>query len=259
MLHRYDAAGLLLISQPSHAWISGQLASSWGNPENGFDSAGAELRIAAEQHDIAWLDWEARPTLNRETGLPHTFSQLPTLEHLEVWSNATSRALSYGRLPALLISMHGTYLYERFHDYESDTSEEASAARAFLQRELEVQGGLMEQLADRSDISHDSFTFQRRLVSLWDAMSLALGMGVEEDREFRDVPAQDDDTVLAVRRNSPADDEFKVEPWPFASDRVDLYCEGRRLDGVFDDEKAMRVAIANAPSEQLRLSLVRGN
>jgi len=113
MLHRNDSVGLLLISQPSHAWISGQLASSWGNPEVGLDRAGPELLIAAEQHDIAWLDWEARPTLNLETGLPHTFSQLPTLQHIDVWSNATSRALSYGRLPALLISMHGTYLYER--------------------------------------------------------------------------------------------------------------------------------------------------
>lgn len=257
MLHRNDAAGLLLISQPSHAWLSGQLASSWGNREFGFDRAGPELRIAAEQHDIAWLDWEAHPTLNRDTGLPYTFSQLPTSEHLEVWSKATSRALSYGRLPALLISMHGTYLYEQFHDFESDTSEEARAARSFLKRELEVQERFQAALAHRSDISHQSIIYQRRLISLWDAMSLALCMGIQEDREFRDVPASNTDRTIVVGPVAAANDTFTVTPWPFVGDRVELYCEGRRLEGKFEDEAAMRTAIADAASEAFRVALVR--
>ena len=35
MLHREDPAGLVVIAQPAHAWVSGQLARAWGNARFG--------------------------------------------------------------------------------------------------------------------------------------------------------------------------------------------------------------------------------
>src|SRR5690606_20855747 len=113
-------------SQPAHAWISGQLADAWGNADVGLEPPPIAVRLAADQHDIAWLEWEAAPTLNPETGLPYAFNQLPTLDHLSIWSTSTRRALAYGYLPAALISMHGTHLYERYHDFDADSDDERS-------------------------------------------------------------------------------------------------------------------------------------
>ena len=52
MLFRQDDQGVIAISQPAHAWISGQLLRAW---DREFSEP---LLLAAEQHDIAWLDWE---------------------------------------------------------------------------------------------------------------------------------------------------------------------------------------------------------
>lgn len=35
MLYRQDPAGLIVIGQPAHAWVAGQLARAWGNEHVG--------------------------------------------------------------------------------------------------------------------------------------------------------------------------------------------------------------------------------
>jgi Protein of unknown function (DUF3891) len=58
MLFCNHGSGVLAISQPAHAWISGQLLRAWAEP------LGEPLLLAGEQHDIGWLDWEAAPTFD---------------------------------------------------------------------------------------------------------------------------------------------------------------------------------------------------
>ena len=69
MMHRPDKQGLIVITQPAHAWVSGQLARSWGNETFGHFEPPEEVCLAAEQHDIGFLEWEQSPALNRKTGL----------------------------------------------------------------------------------------------------------------------------------------------------------------------------------------------
>ena len=46
MLFRTEPSGVLAISQPTHAWVSGQILRAWD------DTLGKPLLLAAEQHDI---------------------------------------------------------------------------------------------------------------------------------------------------------------------------------------------------------------
>ena len=115
MLHRADAAGLVVITQPAHAWVAGQLARAWGTARFPPPEPWEEVCVAAERHDDGWLAWEAAPTLNPATGRPFSFLELPRTEHLAIWSTAGPTVLALGRYPALLVSLHGTGLYER-HD-----------------------------------------------------------------------------------------------------------------------------------------------
>lgn len=256
MLHRHVGESLVLISQPAHAWISGQLAEAWGNDALGLAPVPVQVRLAAEQHDIAWLDWEAAPTLNPATGLPFAFNQLSTTEHLGIWASATARALSYGYLPAALISMHGTYLYDRFHDYDSDTDDEVRAARAFLQREGEFQRDALERIKELYGFEPDEVQRFRRLVSAWDAMSLALCMGAPDGRKIGGLPAADGDLEITLQPRDAALTKYTVSPWPFREREVRLSCEGRRLSGRFEDVEAMRTAVRGAPVERLEFRLI---
>ena len=58
MLFRDQPSGALAISQLTHAWISGQILRAWDG------TLSETLQLAAEQHDIGWIDWEAEPTFN---------------------------------------------------------------------------------------------------------------------------------------------------------------------------------------------------
>src|SRR5689334_14351618 len=106
VLYRQDPDGPVVIPQPAHAWVAGQLARAWGNARFPRPEPREAVCLAAERHDDGWLAWETAPTRDPETGLPFSFLTLPRREHLAIWSQAGPTVLSLGRYPALLVSLH---------------------------------------------------------------------------------------------------------------------------------------------------------
>ena len=247
MLIRHQDDEVVVISQPAHAHVSAQLAQAWGNDQFGSVVPFDPVVLGALLHDIGWLDWEHAPTLNHESGLPNTFLQLSTRVHLGIWDSASRRALAFGRYPALLTSMHFTGLYERFHDYDRDTEDEARDARALVARETAFQREIIATLRDDPEMATHAtdaaIDRNRRLVAHWDGMSLAICHGVSEARTFRGVPAVASDIEIAV---TPVGEALEVDPWPFAVDQVTLTTDGRVLTDTFDDEATMQAALASA-------------
>jgi hypothetical protein len=247
MLIRTTGEHVVVITQPAHAAISGQLARTWGNERFGAVEPFDDVCLGAVLHDIGWIDWEQAPTLNAETGLPDSFLQLPTRVHLDIWEHASRRASTFGRYPGLLTSMHFTGLYERFHDYSRDSEDDARDARALVARELTFQDATIARL--RADASMARFATDehllrnRGLVAVWDGISLALCHGVNETRTFRGVPAAGEDVVMTL---APADRGVTVDPWPFGVDRLTVRADGRILRDRYDDEEAMQRALADA-------------
>ena len=86
MLLREDDDAVITIGQPSHAWLSGQLARAWGNERFGPVEPREEVCLGAEQHDIGMAAWDLTPTRNPDTGLPRSFMEMPLGVHLELWS-----------------------------------------------------------------------------------------------------------------------------------------------------------------------------
>ncbi len=141
MLHRPSLEGLICITQPNHAWVSGQLARAWGNERFGEFVPIQEVCIGAEQHDIGWLVWEGAPTLNKHSGYPHRFTEVPTKVHVAMWSDAKHLTQPYGRYVALLVSLHGTGLYERFLGWQK-SPDSRQIVQNFLEHEYAFQAEL---------------------------------------------------------------------------------------------------------------------
>lgn len=259
MLHRIDGDDVITISQPAHAWISGQLAAAWGNELVGNLQPRRDVLLAAEQHDIGWLSWEAAPTLNPETGLPHTFMTIPTAEHLALWSPAGELALAYGRYAALLISRHGTSLYRRYHNWEADSPGEAAATKTFLENTEVFETRLIHDLQSdptTAELASDQqIDRNRRLIGLWDGISLNLCHGLTEEQSYGPIPAAEGDIELTLRPLDDAGSRVEVDPWPFKSDQVTVACHARRLTDRFDSQDAMRQALATAPWQQIKIQL----
>jgi hypothetical protein len=245
VLHRKTAEGTVVIGQPAHAWVSGQLARAWAAPFEPWE----EVCLAAEQHDIAWTTWERVPELDPETGLPYTFSALPRLRRLELWSGAATLLIPQSRYAALLVSLHGTLLVERFPPGGDDDVQRALAD--YLERERDFQARVLESLrGDPRYGAHatpEAVERNRDLVFDWDGISLALLHGVEGEKRAggHDLTAVGGDSGRVT-----------VSPWPFRDDEVTLACEGRILTERFADERELRRGLAKAPWTTIVTTLV---
>ncbi|MBW4422405.1 MAG: DUF3891 family protein [Myxacorys californica WJT36-NPBG1] len=259
MLYRSVTQDRICITQPTHAWVSGQLAQAWGNDSFGAFAPREAVCLGAEQHDIGWLPWEAAPTLNPKTGYPHSFREVAPEVHTKLWAGAKQLAMPMGRYVALLVSLHGTGLYERFTSWQG-SPESARVVEAFLKQEKEFQQDLMARLRQDPDyaahVTPDAIARNQRLVAVWDMLSLAICIGVTEQQQFEAVPLATGDTTLTLtligeKRNSEGtrsnSTQLQVEPWCFRVPSVDLLFEGRILKEPALDEKMMQQQLDSAP------------
>ena len=191
--------GKVAVAQPAHAWISGQLAQAWGNERFGALEPGWEVCLAAEQHDIPWLEWEREPAIDPKTGYPHTFMSLDMPTKLAMWAKGPDLLLAQSRYAALLVSLHGSHLYR-----DLDRSAFEQEIRATL------------------DASDEEIDRNRRLIWAWDSMSLALLLDWRP-WTAQAVPSSDGPVDLDLAADG------TVRPWPFARERVEVHCEGRLL------------------------------
>ncbi|HEY0631985.1 MAG TPA: DUF3891 family protein [Thermoleophilaceae bacterium] len=227
MLLRPDGDATICIGQPAHAFLSGQLAAAWRPRPEPFE----EVVLAATQHDAGMADWDAAPELNPETGLPQSFMEMSLGTHLRLWSHAPQRVLPQSRYAALLVSLHGTALYEM-----RDLTKLDDPTR--VTRYLEEQRALQRRLAAGFDA--DQLQRNQQLLWAWDFLSLGLCLRWE-DRSVHE---------LTLRAGT-------IDPWPFAADSVHLHTDGRRLEGRYDTQESLHAALDAAPWVTLDFELTR--
>jgi hypothetical protein len=247
MVLREAGDAVVAVGQASHAWLSGQLARAWGNDAFPRPEPYEPVCLAAEQHDIGWIDWDRAPELNPDTGLPRQFFELPRVQHLALWTEAPRRLLSQSRWAALLVSLHGTGLLDRFPPRNPDPETQRAVAEYRADQSL-----LQERLAAAVGATEEQMRRNQALIAAWDDMSLSLCQA--QPRPIRGVPSADGpvDILLADRG-----DHHTLEPWPLASDELTVRCEGVRLEGRFEDEAALHAALREGPTVTLTFTLRR--
>ncbi|UBF25684.1 DUF3891 family protein [Kovacikia minuta CCNUW1] len=261
MLYRTIAGNRICITQPTHAWVSGQLAQVWGNQQFGAIAPYQAVCLGAEQHDIGWLPWEAAPTLNSNTGYPHNFTEVALPVHTQLWAGAKHLAMPMGRYVALLVSLHGTGLYERFTHWK-DSPQSTQVVEAFLNQEKEFQQQLINRLeqdpAYAPHVTPAAIVRNQHLVATLDALSLLICMGIREQRQVEHVPAASGETTLTLTPIADNPTQLAVDPWCFQPDEVTVTFEGRILAEKATDEQTMQDRLATAPWISLTATLRPG-
>jgi len=258
MLHRPEPDGFTYISQPAHSWVSGQLARAWGNDLFGQVTPAEEVFLAASLHDLGFLEWERNPTLDHATDRPYSFMELPTDLHLNLWSRGVLEMQAYNPYARLLVSFHYTGLAER-HPV-SNPPEEAQLQKKFLEEQRALQASLLQDL--RRDKYYAGFCDKgtlernRRLISIWDWMSLLIGMGTDKPVTIEQVPAANGTISLEVLPCAPSLVRLRIVPWPFRTETLLLRIPAKRLNETFTDQELMRQAFAAAPIENLSVEVV---
>jgi hypothetical protein len=268
MLFRDGPSGSLAISQPSHAWLAGQLMRAWGNAEFGTIAPYEDVCLGAEQHDLGWLEWEQAPTLNKATGRPHGFRELNVAAHTTIWRRGTDLALAFGRYPALLVSLHGSGLYANF----AGTPAATAIVQEFLAGQAAIQHRLLASLRQDRRLGAlcepGMVERNRRLVRTVDRMSIALCTGMQdhavrtEDPQagvVRQVPTAGGETDIHLRAIDGDPATIAVSPWPFAAATVQVACEAIALPlRSFGDAAELRIALRDAVRIVLTVSLTPG-
>jgi hypothetical protein len=247
VLVRLDDSGALAIGQLSHAWLSGQLARSWGNAQFGAVEPREEIVLGAQQHDVGWALFDLEPHINPETGLPRSFLDLTVDEHLAVWRGAPDRLMSQSLHAALVVSMHGRSLSQM-------RMRSVPGQSVALQVHVEEERAREAQLCATLGISESQAERVQRQMWTWDGLSLAL---CNAWRPFiaRDVPTAEG--LIAVELRDRENGTSTLDPWPFGPKRVEVRCEARRLGARYSDEAAMRRAFEHAEPVTLTFALVQ--
>ena len=227
MLLRPDGDATICIGQPAHAFVSGQLAAAWQPRPKPFE----EVVLAATQHDAGMADWDAAPELNSDTGLPESFMEMGLDTHLRLWTHAPHRVLPQSRYAAVLVSMHGTALYEMRDLSKLDDP-------ALVTRYLDEQRALQRRLGAGFD--QDQLRRNQQLLWTWDFLSLGLCLRWED--------ASTGGLTLYADT---------IEPWPFANDVVRLHTDGRRLEGRYETTEQLHAALDAAEWVRLEFELRR--
>jgi hypothetical protein len=243
MMYRHEHGRELAISQPAHAWISGQLLRRWAQP------LCETLLLAGEQHDLGWLDWERAPTFDARAGRPPSFREVGATEHAPMWTAGVERALAaWGPEVALLISRHGGRIYRRF-GLPLAGPRDAEAIQGYLG----AQAPREAEWARAAGLDAAELERRSTLIAFVDALSLAVCGSLR-------APATLELPEGEVRLAEAGPYDLRLSPWPFAGAAFEIEGLGRPLPqgGRFADEAAMRVWIASPERQTFRTRLAPG-
>lgn len=259
MLLRQEDGGVLAITQPAHAWLSGVMANAWGNALFAGPQPRQDVCLAASLHDIGWLDWEESPDFDPGTGWPRVFADVPAEQHTQLWTRGVRRVATLSRYAATLVSMHGDTIYDKTFDPAAARPEAAEAVRLFRAEGAAFQRAAMNGL--RQDPAYAAFASEwqlaanKRLIGAVDTLSLQICWGTAR-AEVADVPlAEDRVTTLVLNRDG---DRVRLDPWPFDRSALTLNIPGRRLPGPFRSKSDMDAALAGAETSTLEITLSPG-
>lgn len=262
MLLRQNKDGALAITQPAHAWLSGLMAAAWGNDHFQRPQPRQEVILAAGLHDIGWLSRDTVPVLDRESGLPQIFAQVPAAVHTKLWRHGVEQACTLSAYAALLVSQHGDTIYDKTFDPGTASAEAAAAVKSFREDQHVFQ--MQTIAACRRDPTLAAFAsdaqilFNKRLIAALDTLSLRLCWGVEGDVMIDDVPVSTDD-MTTLRLQSLGDDTVAISPWPFDRAALSVHVEGRFLRQRFNDEAELTHAFARIDPVTVTLRLQPGS
>lgn len=260
MLIRRTEQGTILISQPAHARLSGDLARAWGNADFAPPWPFEDFCFAAEQHDNGWLEWEGQPRLNGRTGLPQEFWDVPAVEHTKLWRGGVQRMLAYGRLPALLVSLHGDTIYAHTFDSNKASPENVSAVTTFLAEQHSFQESMINSLrADplaRDFASDEHLKYCQTLLLIVDQISLHMCWGIDDAVKVPGAPGREGvrDLRLSVGAGRST---IEVNPWPFCVNDLALRIEGKLMTRRHETEEALRADVAQAQPVSIAVKLRR--
>jgi hypothetical protein len=252
MIVRHEENGLMLITQPAHAWLAGKLAAAWGNEIFAKPSPFEAVILATRLHDIGWLDWDAAPRLGQD-GEPLNFLDTNLIETIPIWRQAVRRMTLFDPYAALLVSQHASTIYGRRREREVDPPEQRVELEASLAEHEAIQETFRAQLSDHPVYGPAVEPARLKAAYRWlracDLLSLALCTeNLPAEGVIEAVRGSDPVEFIQIRYRRPKPFELRLDPSPFADTPLQLTIQARFLrETTYPDQAAYAAALEQAP------------
>jgi hypothetical protein len=182
-LQGVEAEQYLLVGQPDHAKLSGDLAATMRAPFLPKITALVSRAIAV--HDAGWAqipferDLQGDPP-RTNTGRPQHFMQVPLAESLSAWTGSIKAAGEVSPLGEYMVSAHFSRIAHLRLQMELDSQEDVAHLKGFIQGEEEYQA----KLEPKTGVSAEALAGYIDLLQFCDLLSLYLCCGAKDAVEF---------------------------------------------------------------------------
>ncbi len=226
MIVQQTPHGLLLLTQPDHAALSGRLMNAWTADGLTTRASRRSVLLATRSHDDGWRDVDARATIDR-SGRPRDFIRMADDVKHAIWPRAVAQLSGTDSYAAALVAEHALTVHAR---HRRD-----AAWRGFFARLESVRDELLVHHARRA--SEVAFIRDYRVVFLGDLLSLIFCSGWVD-------PFTAHGYRLRLRG-----DLLCVTPDPFDGASVELRVTARQLpDRRYHSDADLRAALEDAPT-----------
>jgi hypothetical protein len=273
MIRRDVSGGFVLIHQHDHSLLSGELARRLGNGLFAAPSPYEPVLLAISEHDCGWVTADDRPGLNSQGQPAHVFEgNIQTA--LSAWESSVSGVVARDKYAGLLVSLHAMALANVVAARESEpvddlARQKAFRIRRFVHRQIEVQEELRRELAMRVDLplrgglaedgrapDEDLLRANFFLLEFLDQLSLNLCFDRLVFQRFEMLYPRAGEGPMTGRFQRDARGIFRVDPWPFNSERLELEILARNISaGPYRTPEALHEACRNAQPQLLRVVL----
>ena len=246
-----------------HLQLVGQFAESFGNAGFASPEPRKEFMYVCRWHDRGWLDLDAAPPLDPNTGLPYHLGQTPLPIMMMTSSSSPQHNEAVHPYCGLLDSMHIWGLYNGRFGYsdmvlmESIADEHKPMLEAMLDLERRRQERLRAELEANPEtapwVKEDRLFTNYKLLQLFDTLALyfqATHQSLRKASTFEHVPRNlHEDTEVHVRPEG--NGTYTVTPYPFDKEPLEVWFEGRFMTPWAEGEQPdMSAVMRDTPVER---------
>lgn len=262
MICRREQDGWLLISQPAHAWLAGDLAANWGNAEFESPVPRAPVVLATRLHDIGWAEWDAQPRLN-EQGRPVNFLETTLEETHPIWDRAIEKVGLMDPYAGLLVGMHAETIYRRRLERSADPLKSQQEVRERIEELEQHQAAVRAELHDHpSYIKKEAVAnleANYRILRACDLFSLAVCTGEFPSGVTEQVPKRYHSDHVPLGYSLSSEGDLQISPYPFTDSPTKLSLSARKVvPSTFGDTEEFWAALQTSEWVSLEFEFTRG-
>ncbi len=191
-----------MITQPSHAALSGELAAKLSSPQ--IPRPDDNILRAIALHDAGWGLPDAQAIMasrSMQMRRPQSFVDLGAPEVVSAWVRSIEVALSVSPAGGYIVSRH----FWRIASHRLATTNDSESDRSVLQSYLDSESARQKKLAAARSLSTKDLELLTDVLQFCDLLSLYLCCGAQDKVVFPEFAG----VALRITPNGPG---YKLEP-----------------------------------------------